>query len=212
MDQATNLSITSHDFFHNFAAPALIDQLVNIDESRSLIDYVNRFKTANTVIFVDTDELEVHAVIDYHAAGSTKRGPAEHRAVLCLARSHEWETWNAISGHVYDQNALARIIDLNSDDFAQSATASLRETVMNMERSTTVLPFFFTLTIPVFTGEPKVDVKAMIKDSQHCNAGKISLRLELLRTRLIIEREIARIAHEIASATSVPVIMGSVRD
>jgi uncharacterized protein YfdQ (DUF2303 family) len=211
MDQATNLSITSHDFFHNFAAPAFIDQLVNIDQSRSLIDYVNRFKTASTVIFVDNDELEVHAVIDYHTAGSTKRGSAEHRAVLCLARSHEWETWNAISGHVYDQKAFVRIIDVNSDDFAPGAAEALRETVTNMEAATTE-PRFITLTIPVFTGEPKVDVKAMTKDGQHGNAGKISIGLELVRTRIIVEQELARIAREIATATSVPVIMGSVRD
>jgi hypothetical protein len=34
----------------------------------------------------------------------------------------------------------------------------------------------------------------------------------LVRTRIIIETDLARIAHEIASATSVPVILGSVRD
>lgn len=211
MDQATNPSTTSHHLYHAPTDPTCIDQLVNIDQSQSLIDYVNRFKTANTVIFVDVDELEVHAVIDYHAAGSTKRGQVEHRAVLCLARSHEWETWNAISGHMYDQKALAGLIDVNSDDFDTSAAAALRETVMNVDTSTTILPLFFTLSIPVFSGEPRVNVKAMTS-SQDTNTSKISFRLELARTRVIIEQEMARITREIASKTGVPVIMGSVRD
>jgi hypothetical protein len=34
----------------------------------------------------------------------------------------------------------------------------------------------------------------------------------LVRTRIIVETDLARIAHEIASATLVPVILGSVRD
>lgn len=207
MDQTASPSITSHDFFHDFAVPAFIDQLINIDQSRSLIDYVNRFKTANTVIFVDTDELEVHAVIDYHAAGSTKRGLAEHRAVLCLARSHEWETWNAISGHAYDQEAFARTIEVNSNDFAPPAAAALRERALH---GATAEPCFVTLAIPVFTGEPKVEVKAMIKDRPQDGTGEIAL--ELVRTRIVVEQEIARIAGEISAATSVPVIMGSVRD
>jgi hypothetical protein len=205
MDQATNPSTTSRFPLHNHADPAFIDQLVNIDQSKSLIDYVSRFKTSDTVIFADVDELEVHAVIDYHAAGSAKHGSVEHRAVLCLAHSHEWETWNVISGGMYDQKAFARIIDANSDDIASPAAATLLETARTVDG--TVLPAFFTLRIPVFTGEPKVNVKAMTKDSQDGNLG-----LELARTRCIIETEFSRIAHEIASATSVPVILGSLKD
>ncbi|KWV45903.1 hypothetical protein AS156_23105 [Bradyrhizobium macuxiense] len=209
MDQATNLSTTSHFPFHNHADRAFIDQLVNVDQSQSLIDYVNRFKTAETVIFADVDELEVHAVIDYHTAGSAKAGFGEHRAVLCLSRSYEWDTWNAISGRMYDHKAFAHIIDVNSDDIASPAAALLLATARKVEGA--VLPPFFTLRIPVFTGELKVDVRAMTNDSQDGNAGK-SLGLELVRTRVIIETEFSRIADEIAAATSVPVIMGSVRD
>jgi hypothetical protein len=120
--------------------------------------------------------------------------------------------WSAISGRMYDQRAFTRIIDVNSDDIASPAAAALRETVMNLKTATTGLSPFFTLTIPVFTGEPKVDVKVMTKDGQDSNSDKISPGLELVRTRIIIEREIVRIANAIASATSVPVILGSVRD
>jgi len=218
--------------------PAFIDQLVNIDQAGSLIEYVNRFKTDDTVIFADVDELEVHAVIDYHKAASAGPGLVEHRAVLKLSHSHEWDTWNAISGRMYDQKSFARMLDVNSDDIASPAAATLLETVMDLEMATTVsvarklqssgssrgannvhrettgtvLPPFFTLSIPVFTGEPKVDVKAMTKDSQDGNTGKISLGLELVRTRILVETELARISRAIAAETTVPVIMGSVSD
>ena len=221
MDQATNPSTTSRSRFHIRAVPALadavgpafIDQLVNIDQSQSLIDYVNRFKTDDTVIFADTDEFEVHAVIDYHKASSVKPGPTEHHAIQTLSHSAKWEQWTSISGRMYDQKSFARMLDINSDDIAQSEAASLPKTMMDLEMATagTVLPLFFTLSIPVFTGEPKVDVKAIASGSQDYNTGKISLGLELVRTRIIIETELARIARAIADATSVPVILGSVK-
>src|ERR1700742_799625 len=174
MDQATNLSIISRQRFHNHADPAFIDQIVNVDQSWSLIDYVNRFKTEDTFIFADVDELQIHAVIDYHAAGSVKRGLAEHHAILCLSHSHEWDTWNAIDGRMYDQNALAHIIDINSDDIASPVAAELAESVRKAEGA--VLPPFVTLRIPLFAGESKVDLKAMTKHDQDGNFG-----LELVR-------------------------------
>ncbi|OAE96753.1 hypothetical protein AYJ54_36345 [Bradyrhizobium centrolobii] len=61
-------------------------------------------------------------------------------------------------------------------------------------------------------GEPKVDVRAMTKDRQHGNRGGIPPGLKPVRTRIIIETELARMADGIGSTTSVPVILGSVRD
>lgn len=218
--------------------PAFIDQLINIDQAASLADYVNRFKTEETVIFANLDDLQIVAAIDYHAAASAKPGLVEHRAVLELGHSAEWETWTAVSGRMYDQKAFARLLDINSDDIANPAAASLLEMVMDLEMTTqvsvarklessgssrgasgaqrqtsgTVLPSFFTLHIPVFTGEPPVDIKAMTKDHFDTEKGKISLGLELVRPRIIIEGELARIARTIATATSVPVIMGAISD
>jgi len=217
--------------------PAFIDQVVNLDQAQSLVDYVNRFKTPDTVILADLHELEIAAVIDYHKAESEAPGLAEHCAVLGLKYSAEWETWSAISGRMYDQKAFARLIDINSDDIVQPAGAALLEMVMDVEMATTVsvarklessgsdrgktdasrvvsgtkLPPFFLLSIPVFTGEPTVEVRAMTKDSQDGNTGKVSLGLELVRTRIIVEMELARIARDIAADTSVPVMMGSLK-
>jgi len=222
MDQATNLFTTPRSRFHLRAVPTLtcaigpafIDQLVNLDQSQSLIDYVNAFKTVDTMIFADTDELEVHAVIDYHKAAGASRGLAEHHAVLSLAYSPEWDLWNAVSGRMHEQRSFARMLDINSDDIARPEAASVAKTVMDLEPATTwtALPLSFGLSIPVFTGEPKVDVKAIASGSHDCNTGKISLGLELVRTRIIVETEIARIARSIATATSVPVMMGSISD
>jgi uncharacterized protein YfdQ (DUF2303 family) len=218
--------------------PAFIDQIVNIDQVSSLIDYVNRFKTPETVIFADLDELEIAAAVDYHQSGSGGAGYNEHHAVLKLSHSAEWDTWKAISGRLYDQKAFARMIDINSDDIVQPTGADLLEMVMDVEMATTVsvarklestgssrgkqdmsrvttgtkLPPFFILSIPVFTGEARVDVRALTLDSQDGNSGKVSLGLELVRTRIIIEDELARIARNIAVATDVPVMMGSLKE
>lgn len=215
--------------------PAFIDQSVNIDQVQSLIDYVNRFKTGDTVILANLDETEIVAVIDYHKQGSTEPNLVQHCAVLNLTTSAEWDQWKAIDGRMYDQKAFARLLDINSDDIVDPDAATLLETVMDMEMSSsitvkrklessgsgrgnqsaakqttgTVLPAFFMLAIPVFVGEPKVTVRAMTKDSQDGNTGKISLGLDLVRTHIIIEGELARIARNIAAATEVPVMMGS---
>lgn len=221
MDQATNISTTSRSRFHLHAVPApadaigstFIDQIVNINESRSLVDYVDRFKTDDTVIFADTDELEVHAVVDYHKAKSVRPGLAEHHAVLSLSHSAEWSQWSSISGRMYDQKSLARMLEINSEDIAQSKAASLLKTVTDLEMATVgaVLPLFLTLNISVFAGEPKVGVKAMINGSLDSDTGRISLIIELVRTPIIIEREFARIARTIADSTAVPVIQGSAK-
>ncbi|WP_161491956.1 hypothetical protein [Bradyrhizobium centrolobii] len=52
----------------------------------------------------------------------------------------------------------------------------------------------------------------MTKDRQHGNRGGIPPGLKPVRTRIIIETELARMADGIGSTTSVPVILGSVRD
>jgi len=218
--------------------PAFIDQLVNIDHASSLVDYVNRFKTGETVIFADTDELEIHAIIDYHKADSAAAGLVEHRAVLKLSHSAEWETWQAINKRMYDQKAFAKLIDINSEDVISPAGAALLEQVMDLEMTSTVtvqrklmqsgssrgeggvarkvdgtvLPAFFLLSIPVFTGEMPVELRAQTLDNLDANTGKISLGLELVRTRIVIEKEVARIANAIAVETAVPVIMGSLAD
>jgi uncharacterized protein YfdQ (DUF2303 family) len=165
------------------------------------------------VIFAGTDELEVHAVIDYHKVASTRRGLAEHHAVLSLVHSPEWDLWNAVGRHMHEQRSFARMLDINSDDIAQPEAASLVKAVMDfgMATSATVLPPFFTLSIPVFAGEPKTNVKVLVNGSQDCNTGKISLGLELARKRIIVEMELARIACAITSATSAPLMMGSIK-
>jgi hypothetical protein len=171
--------------------PAFIDAAVNIDQVASLIDYVNRFKTPETIILANLDETEIVAVIDYHKAASEAPGLAEHHAVLKLAHSAEWEQWCAIDGRMYEQKAFARMLDVNSDDILSPDAASLLETVLDMERTTqvtvarklvssgsdrgaasggrqtdgTVLPASFILAIPIFTGEPKVEVRALTLDS-----------------------------------------------
>ncbi len=219
-------------------APAFVDQLVNIDQAASLIEYVNRFKTPETVIFADTDELEVHAIIDYHKPSNEGAGLAEHRAVLKLSHSTEWQTWSAVSGRMYDQKAFAKMIDINSDDIAIPTGAELLEQVLDLEMTSTVtvqrklersgsdrgqggtgrkvegtvLPAFFVLAIPVFSGELPVEVRAQTLDSLDANSGKISLGLQLVRTRIVVEREVARISEAIATSTGVPVVMGAVAD
>lgn len=217
--------------------PQFIEQYVNVDQVSALVEYVNRFKVSETVIFADLAARgRITAAIDYHKAGSAGAGLVRHRATLNLVHSAEWMTWQSINGKMFDQKAFARMIDINSADISKPPAATLLEMVLDLEMHTqvsvarrlegsgtsrgnssvgrttagTVLPSTFTLLIPVFTGEPPVEVVASTKDEHDLEKNKISIGLELVRTRIIIEDELSRIAEEIAKATGVPVIMGSI--
>lgn len=70
------------------------------------------------------------------------------------------------------------------------------------------LPPRWKLRIPVFFGEPKVDITAFARDE--LVEGKILLGFSLSRIEQVREAEIARIASRVAAETGVPMVLGSI--
>jgi ribose 5-phosphate isomerase len=50
------------------AKPKYIKQTVTIETADSLVDYVNRFKGADTMLFAEISSNRIVALVDYHAA------------------------------------------------------------------------------------------------------------------------------------------------
>lgn len=207
-------------------------QLQTVD---ALIDYVNLFKTPDTVIFADAGNEYIRAVIDYHKAASTEAGIVKHTATLDLGLSEEFQTWLNIDTAWMPQQKFARFIEQNAEDIAAPKGADLLEMVLDLEKSKTVsvarklrsagsddgsagfssdasgtvLPAAFKLAMPLFFGETnKVEITAYTKDQ--LEDGKIFIGFDLNRVQLIRQREFTAISKRIAEATGVPFVLGTV--
>lgn len=77
----------------------------------ALIEYVNLFKTGDTVIFADSENENFNAVIDYHKKSSLEAGLLRHSAHLDLPVSTEFRTWLQIDGAWMEQKKFARFIE-----------------------------------------------------------------------------------------------------
>lgn len=120
----------------NVLQPKTVVQHVRMQTTDSLIDYINRFKNPDTVVFADIDANVIEAVIDYHGplAGlipTPHRG--DHRASLALRHSIEWHTWNKASGVLMSHTAFATFLEENSDDVVQPSGADLLELCRDLQ-------------------------------------------------------------------------------
>lgn len=127
--------------------PKYVKQEVEVQTKDSLVEYVERFKTEDTVIFADIDENRIVAVIDYHgpAVAGDAKVPApirpaitSHRAILDLDFSLQWQTWLGVQGAMYRQAEFARFIEENSEDILSPTGAALLEMVLDLEKSKSI--------------------------------------------------------------------------
>ena len=86
----------------------------------SLIDHVNRFKDADTVVFADDNRSapSMTAVLDYHRAGASGDPRfGKHRSLYAFPLSDEWKAWSKANAEVMSMADFAafleeRIIDV----------------------------------------------------------------------------------------------------
>lgn len=111
--------------------PDTIRQIVTLQTAESLIAYVERFKTPNTVLFADIDADTIVAAIDYH--GQTDADLVVHKSVLTLPRSLAWQRWDEIDGELMSQLDFARFIDEYTAHFVSPNPADLLELCNNIQ-------------------------------------------------------------------------------
>lgn len=171
--------------------PDFITQSVAVQTADSLVEYVNRYKGANTLLFADISSDTIAAQIDYHGKDVAAHGM--HRATLKLTRSIEWAEWTAISDKLMPQLDFARFIEENAYDVCAPDGASLLETIRDIQAHRKVyfskavrtssesenfeyaedtqaatrggieIPTKFKLGIPVYFGESDVDLFAFLR-------------------------------------------------
>lgn len=104
------------------AKPKYIKQTVTIETADSLVDYVNRFKVGDSMLFAEIASNRIVALIDYHGPSAPtddvlgEASHVAHRAKMELPFSEEWKLWNGISGKLMPQLEFARFLEENGAD------------------------------------------------------------------------------------------------
>jgi uncharacterized protein YfdQ (DUF2303 family) len=108
------------------STPRYIHQAVTVQALDSLVEYVNVFKTPNTMLFADIMANSITALIDYHGRDQKAQNVA-HRVTMALPYSEEWKLWTSIDGKMMGQLEFARFLEENHPDIAQPNAAELIE-------------------------------------------------------------------------------------
>jgi uncharacterized protein YfdQ (DUF2303 family) len=93
-------------------APSRCKGIATLTELDSFIAHVNRFRTDESVVFADKNQLT--AVYDYHAHGAPQW--CAHRAVYTCPLSKAWLRWTNVVASPLRQEALADFLDEHLDD------------------------------------------------------------------------------------------------
>lgn len=114
-------------------APNYIKQIVEVQALDSLIEYVNKFKTGDTMLFADIMANSITGLIDYHGAGDATEGikrvhtaaNVAHAVTMKLPFSEEWKLWSGIDGKLMGQLEFARFLEENHPDVANPNAGEL---------------------------------------------------------------------------------------
>lgn len=217
--------------------PKRITQSVTLQNADAMIEYLNRFKGDDSLLFADVQKSLVVAAIDYHA--KDKASLVTHRASLQLPFSEEWKVWSEISGRLLPQLEFARFVEENAPDIKAPDAATLLETVRDLQARRSVnfiqavrtasdnesfefsdnteartakgdveLPTKFLLNIPVYFGEPDGEVPAFLR--WKLDDGKLQLGIKLNRMEHIRQAAFKMIVAHLHERTDVLPVFGTI--
>lgn len=147
----------------------------------------------------------------------------KHTATLKLPKSVEWAIWTGADGKLMRHVDFASFLEENAIDITEPSGASLLEVCRdlqvraNMNFNSTIrngdtvkiefqkgdevntkddmeLPNEFTITIPVYFGEPAVQIKAFVR--RKVDDGKLELGFKLARVEAARQAEFHRVVNE----------------
>lgn len=211
-----------------------IKQAPTFGEAASFIDYVNRFKTARTVMFATTEpKARIQAVIDFH--GPSEPDYCAHVAHYHPAYSEEWDRWTTAPG--MPQTAFAEFVEENRRDIVKPDAALLLDIITkfkasrkqdydsvvyqadgtvsiawsekteNAGRPGVAVPTELELGIPVFFKGPRYRVPVFMR--YRLDAGKLTFSLKVDRADYIETDAFDAIVASVREATGVPLYIGT---
>jgi uncharacterized protein YfdQ (DUF2303 family) len=210
-------------------------QTVSLQNEMSLTAYLNRFKNPDSVIFADITRDTIVGMIDYHheadpdAKFDVKADLVQHRAVLTLPRSIEWQTWIKNDEEEMSQLDFVSFLEDNAPDVVDPDGAGLLELVRDLEGTRNVkwgstiragsvdnmeftkesgaqtkgkvaLPLQIGLSIPVYFGDDNVEIRAMLR-RRIGSEGQLTLWYKLLRPENVRQNRFQEIVQRIETDT-----------
>ena len=215
--------------------PSRIVQAVTVQTVDSLVDYVNRFKVDNTILFADIATNSISASIDYH--GPEQAAHLSHRADMVLPYSEEWKTWTAADGKMATQLEFARFLEENAVDIVAPTGADLlevcrdlqarrkvdfrkavrtstdsesfeysEETTASTKNGAVEVPTKFKLSLPVYFGGSPTELYAFLR--WNLDEGQLSLGFKLHRREHVRQAVFKQIVLDAADRTERPAVFG----
>ena len=216
--------------------PKRISQQVVLQNADSLLEYLKRFMSADTVLLADIMANRIVGAIDYH--NKDKAALVQHRATLDLPYSEEWKTWAGINGQLKPQLEFARFIEENAPDIKAPDAASLLEAVRDLQAKRSVnfvkavrtasdnenfeftdnteartkgdleLPTKFLLSLPVYFGDPDAVLLAFLR--WKLDNGQLMLGIKLHRAEHVRQAAFKMIVTDAAERTGLLALYGKI--
>jgi len=217
--------------------PNYVSQRVTLETVDSLVDYVNRYKSVDTLMFANISGNVIAGTIDYHSVNGGAAHVA-HQATMTLPFSEEWKLWTGISGHLKPQIEFARFIEENAADVVAPKAGELLDAVRDLQTHRKVnfvkavrtssenenfeftdetetrtkggieLPTRFELSIPVYFGEPAAELHAFLRWKLDVDKGGLALGVALHRAEHVRQAVFKQIVLTVGERTSCPVMFG----
>jgi hypothetical protein len=145
--------------------PKIVTQAVQVQVVESFIEYTNRMKNFDTVIFADIASSTMLGVIDYHkmpeanrvahSADEAKIAPgrnpspelAKHSVTLKLPFSLEWQTWMGLNDRLQSHKAFATFLEHNSIDILPLPPRPMATTEEEADAPSTLLELTRSLQV-----------------------------------------------------------------
>lgn len=102
--------------------PKHVTQAVQLQNTASLVEYINRFKNSDSALFADIAANDILGIIDYHKAPAGEGAEArltKHTAKLHIPFSLEWQTWTGIDGRLMSHVDFATFLEENAMDIME---------------------------------------------------------------------------------------------
>lgn len=123
------VDLTTEDFLRRTeSGPARKRGIYRFRDAESFAIFVNAHaEPGRTWLFADRDHHQVTAILDGPEIATTDTGWSDHRAILELKTTPEWDEWNTASGQFLSQEQFADFLEDHLLEIHEPSSAELLE-------------------------------------------------------------------------------------
>jgi uncharacterized protein YfdQ (DUF2303 family) len=218
------------------AGPHRRSGTTKLTEVDSLIAFLKRWGSPDTVVYADTTALSLTAVIDDHPAGDASSW-RQHRAVYNCPRAAEWIAWTEQADKPMIQSEFADWIEARLEDLTTGEGYPKPTELLTMARDltirtkgtferkinpttgdsllvnkheteigSTVIPRAFLVAIPCFEGGDRYQLEARVRFTLD---GGPRFTYTLHRAKEIERDAFGEVRVKVADGAAVPVLAGT---